>query len=72
MGWYCIQLAAGALHCEDLEVTNSSAPIMTFPRKRRYGIGGDGVIFALPGKDGLDYSMRIINSDGTEVRLGDS
>lgn len=36
---------------------------------RRLGIGGDGVIFALPGKEGLDYSMRIINSDGSEVSL---
>lgn len=31
---------------------------------RNFGVGGDGVIFALPGKDGTDYTMRIYNSDG--------
>ncbi|CAN0102483.1 unnamed protein product, partial [Ectocarpus sp. 8 AP-2014] len=36
---------------------------------RRYGIGGDGVIFALPGSDDMDYSMRIINSDGSEPEM---
>lgn len=36
---------------------------------RRYGIGGDGVIFALPGSNGLEYSMRIINSDGSEPEM---
>lgn len=31
---------------------------------RHYSVGADGVIFALPGKDGADYTMRIYNSDG--------
>jgi diaminopimelate epimerase len=31
---------------------------------RNFGVGADGVIFALPGKDGTDYGMRIYNSDG--------
>jgi len=35
---------------------------------RHYSIGADGVIFALPGKEGADYSMRIYNSDGTWSR----
>ncbi len=33
---------------------------------RHFGIGADGVIFALPGQDGTDYTMRIFNSDGSE------
>jgi diaminopimelate epimerase len=36
---------------------------------RNFGIGGDGVIFALPGEGGADYGMRIINSDGSEPEM---
>ncbi|KAL4452573.1 hypothetical protein ABPG75_008235 [Micractinium tetrahymenae] len=36
---------------------------------RNFGIGGDGVIFALPPSDGTDYSMRIFNSDGSEPEM---
>ncbi|NEP09202.1 MAG: diaminopimelate epimerase [Symploca sp. SIO2C1] len=36
---------------------------------RHFGIGGDGVIFALPGQDGTDYTMRIYNSDGSEAQM---
>ncbi len=36
---------------------------------RHFGIGGDGVIFALPGHDGSDYRMRIFNSDGSEPEM---
>lgn len=36
---------------------------------RNFGIGGDGVIFALPPKNGEDYSMRIFNSDGSEPEM---
>jgi diaminopimelate epimerase len=41
---------------------------------RNFGIGADGVIFALPGQmasDGTvtDYSMRIFNSDGSEPEM---
>lgn len=36
---------------------------------RHFGIGADGVIFALPGVDGTDYEMRIINSDGSEPEM---
>ena len=35
---------------------------------RHFGIGADGVIFALPGKD-TEYSMRIYNSDGSEPEM---
>ena len=28
---------------------------------RHLGIGADGVIFALPGENGADYTMRIFN-----------
>ncbi len=36
---------------------------------RNFGIGGDGVIFALPGQKGSDYTMRIFNSDGSEPEM---
>ncbi|KAJ1418984.1 Diaminopimelate epimerase [Ochromonadaceae sp. CCMP2298] len=36
---------------------------------RNFGIGGDGLIFALPGEKGCDYTMRIYNSDGTEPQM---
>lgn len=36
---------------------------------RNFGIGADGVIFVLPGKDGCDYTMRIYNSDGSEPQM---
>ena len=36
---------------------------------RHFGIGADGVIFALPGRDGTDYAMRIYNSDGSEPEM---
>ncbi|PSC71802.1 Diaminopimelate chloroplastic [Micractinium conductrix] len=36
---------------------------------RNFGIGGDGVIFALPGENGTDYAMRIFNSDGSEPEM---
>ncbi|NER29278.1 MAG: diaminopimelate epimerase [Symploca sp. SIO1C4] len=36
---------------------------------RNFGIGADGVIFALPGINGTDYTMRIFNSDGSEPEM---
>ena len=36
---------------------------------RHFGIGGDGVIFVLPGTSDTDYSMRIFNSDGSEPEM---
>jgi diaminopimelate epimerase len=36
---------------------------------RHFGIGADGVIFALPGQFGTDYTMRIYNSDGSEPEM---
>lgn len=36
---------------------------------RHFGIGADGVIFALPGETGTDYTMRIFNSDGSEPEM---
>ncbi|MGF1566914.1 MAG: diaminopimelate epimerase [Nodosilinea sp.] len=36
---------------------------------RHFGVGADGVIFALPGQDGTDYTMRIYNSDGSEPEM---
>ncbi|HHP7232455.1 MAG TPA: diaminopimelate epimerase [Xenococcaceae cyanobacterium] len=36
---------------------------------RHLGIGADGVIFALPGQENNDYTMRIYNSDGSEPEM---
>ena len=36
---------------------------------RHVGIGADGVIFALPGQAGSDYTMRIFNADGSEPEM---
>jgi diaminopimelate epimerase len=52
----------------------TSTPALTPPQAiemcdRHFGIGADGVIFALPGKDGTDYTMRIFNSDGSEPEM---
>ncbi|KAG0464718.1 hypothetical protein HPP92_018882 [Vanilla planifolia] len=36
---------------------------------RNFGVGADGVIFLMSGKNGADYSMRIFNSDGSEPEM---
>ncbi|KAL3628566.1 hypothetical protein CASFOL_027612 [Castilleja foliolosa] len=36
---------------------------------RNFGIGADGVIFAMAGINGTDYTMRIFNSDGSEPEM---
>ncbi len=36
---------------------------------RHFGIGADGIIFALPGENDTDYTMRIFNSDGSEPEM---
>ena len=38
---------------------------------RNFGVGADRVIFALPGTNGADYTMRIYNSDGSEPEVID-
>ncbi|MGI8500119.1 MAG: diaminopimelate epimerase [Hassallia sp.] len=53
---------------------SSSTPVIT-PEEaiklcdRHFGIGADGVIFALPGENDTDYTMRIFNSDGSEPEM---
>ncbi|WP_216903040.1 diaminopimelate epimerase [Synechococcus sp. CCY 9618] len=36
---------------------------------RRFGVGGDGVILALPPKEGGELRMRIFNADGSEPEM---
>ncbi|MEO1691331.1 MAG: diaminopimelate epimerase [Cyanobacteria bacterium J06631_6] len=53
---------------------HAAAPIVTPEQAinlcdRHFGVGGDGVIFALPGKEDSDYTMRIYNSDGSEPEM---
>lgn len=52
----------------------SSSPVLTPAQAvelcdRHFGIGADGVIFALPGGTDTDYTMRIFNSDGSEPEM---
>ncbi|MDH6061112.1 diaminopimelate epimerase [Chrysosporum bergii ANA360D] len=52
----------------------SSSPVLTPLQAvqlcdRHFGVGADGVIFALPGENGTDYTMRIFNSDGSEPEM---
>ena len=53
---------------------DSAEPIITAKQAiemcdRHFGIGADGVIFALPGKEDTEYTMRIYNSDGSEPEM---
>ncbi len=53
---------------------HSAEPIITPEQAvkmcdRHFGIGGDGVIFVLPGTSDTDYTMRIYNSDGSEPEM---
>lgn len=53
---------------------SSSEPVVTPEQAvklcdRHFSIGANGVIFALPGQDGTDYTMRIFNSDGSEPEM---
>lgn len=53
---------------------SSSTPVITPEQAvklcdRHFGIGADGVIFALPSENGTDYTMRIFNSDGSEPEM---
>ncbi len=53
---------------------SSSEPLVTPEQAvklcdRHFGIGADGIIFALPGQEGTDYTMRIFNSDGSEPEM---
>jgi len=57
-----------------IDNTKSNTPILS-PEEgsklcdRNFGVGGDGVIFVLPGSNGCDYTMRIYNSDGSEPQV---
>lgn len=53
-------------HSPDPLVTPAQAIQMC---DRHFGIGADGVIFALPAQNGTDYAMRIFNSDGSEPEM---
>ncbi|MCC0178590.1 diaminopimelate epimerase [Waterburya agarophytonicola K14] len=54
------------LHSTDPIITPQEASKMC---DRHFGIGADGVIFALPGKEDTEYTMRIYNSDGSEPEM---
>ena len=57
-----------------IDNTKHSTPIYTPEQatkilNRNFGVGGDGVIFAMAGTNGCDYTMRIYNSDGSEPEM---
>ncbi|KAK4797656.1 hypothetical protein SAY86_029982 [Trapa natans] len=63
---------SGVLHFVDNR--ESSEPIITPEQAvklcdRNFGIGTDGVIIAMAGINGTDYTMRIFNSDGSEPEI---
>lgn len=54
--------------------THSDSPICSAEEAvrlcdRNFGIGADGLIFAMPGSNGCDYTMRIYNADGSEPEM---
>jgi diaminopimelate epimerase len=53
-------------HSEQLLITSARAVQLC---DRHFGIGADGVILALPGQNGTDYTMRIFNADGSEPEM---
>lgn len=36
---------------------------------RQFGVGGDGVLAVLPGENGADARMRVLNADGSEAEM---
>lgn len=57
-----------------IDNTKSTTPILS-PEEgsklcdRNFGVGGDGVIFVMPGTNNCDYTMRIYNPDGSEPQM---
>ena len=54
--------------------TKSSSPMLTAADavkycNRNFGVGGDGLIFVMPGQNDCDYTMLIYNSDGTQPQM---
>ncbi len=52
----------------------SNLPLLTSQQciklcNRHFGIGADGVIFAMSGINNCDFTMRIYNSDGSEPQM---
>jgi diaminopimelate epimerase len=69
-------LVRGNQSSQRLQVDNRSQSELLVDAERakkwcsvHWGIGGDGVIFALPPTEGADFSMRIFNSDGSEPEM---
>lgn len=50
------------------ELINKAKELSIKLSDRRFGIGGDGIIFALP-SDNADLMMRIFNADGSEAEM---
>ena len=60
--------------CVQVDNRHDSEPVVSPEQAaqlcdRNFGIGGDGVIFALPAVGDTDFTMRIYNSDGSEPEM---
>ena len=51
------------------EIRDPSAEWVKRVCDRRFGVGGDGLILALPPEGAADLRMRIFNADGTEAEM---
>jgi len=51
------------------EIRDPSAEWVKRVCDRRFGVGGDGLILALPSEGAADLRMRIFNADGTEAEM---
>ncbi|CAH8353107.1 unnamed protein product [Eruca vesicaria subsp. sativa] len=75
VSWSRQRLHLGNFHFHrNVDNRDSSEPKITQEQAaklcdRNFGVGADGVIFAMPGVNGTDYTMRIFNSDGSEPEM---
>lgn len=61
-------------HMMQVDNRNSDDPVVSSEEAKtwcdvNFGVGGDGIIFAMPPQGDTDFSMRIFNSDGSEPEM---
>ena len=54
---------------EPVKFTDFSSKMIIQLCHRHFGIGADGVLFVMTGKNGNNYRMRLLNSDGSEGQM---
>ncbi len=53
----------------ELVAENLKAAFATWACNRRFGIGADGVLYVVSGRDGADIGMRLLQPDGSEAGM---